>query len=254
MKTLKLWTFILTLFICGSSLSLVSCSIENEPVAPNASMNNQSEFTNQIVQRKTGLYPENAANDYDAVGQLYDAISEQYLVSGLISTSTAGTIQQVEGIANLSSEYQSIVPGTYTSPSATRIDYIVSNQQLSTADIIANSGMSAKAKSSLTAFLNTLMDYKSQGKGITEMYPFIVNYESNVIADSVLTATDRKVILSTTSISRYAFSFAGKHRRKPRDRDWDISWGNIVAGTEGSVDNSAKAIIMTAVAGIIANK
>lgn len=255
MKTFTLWTIILTLFICcASSLTLVSCSTENESANSKEGTIGQSSLPSTVVQRKTGLYPENAANDYDAAGQLHNDISESYLANGLVPTTTAAAIQQVQAIANSNIEYQSLVPSNYVSPTATRIDYIMNNQQSSTLDIIANSGMSLRAKLSLTTFLNTVMEYKSQGKDIDYLYPFIIDYETNTISDPALTAMDRKVILTTTSITRYGFYFAQKHRRKPRDRDWDISWGNIVAGTEGSSESSAKAIMMATVAGILSNK
>ena len=243
MKTLTLWTIILTLF--------ASCSTENET---RISDDGQTNITSNTVLRKSGLYPENSNNLYDAAGQLYYAISDTYLLQGNVSVTTTGTISQIESIANLNEEYVTLRPATYLSPTAARIDYILSNQQTTALNIIASSSMTANAKLSLSNFLTTLMIYRDLQKEYDLIYRLIVDYETAIIESNTLTANDKKIILTTTSVSRYGFYFASKHRRKPRDRDWDISWGHIIASTDGSEDNTASAIVKSAVCGIITNK
>ena len=243
MKTLTLWTIILTLF--------TSCSTENET---SISDDGQTNITSNTVLRKSGLYPENSNNLYDAAGQLYYAISDTYLLQENVSVTTTGTISQIESIANLNEEYVTLRPATYLSPTAARIDYILSNQQTTALNIIASSSMTANAKLSLSNFLTTLMIYRDLQKEYDLIYRLIVDYETAIIESNTLTANDKKIILTTTSVSRYGFYFASKHRRKPRDRDWDISWGHIIASTDGSEENTASAIVKSAVCGIITNK
>lgn len=243
MKTLTLWTIILTLF--------ASCSTENETLFADGI---QTNITNNEVLRKTGLDPENSANIYDAAGQLYYDISDTYLLQGNTSVTTSGTISQIESIANLNEEYLTLRPATYLSPTAARIDYILSNQQTTALGIIASSSMTSNAKLSLSNFLTTLMIYRDLQKEYDLIYRLIVDYETAIIESNTLTANDKKIILTTTSVSRYGFYFASKHRRKPRDRDWDISWGHIIASTDGSEENTASAIVKSAVCGIIINK
>lgn len=243
MKTLTLWTIISILFM--------SCSTENET---SISDDSQTNITSNAVLRKTGLYPENSSNIFDAAGQLYYEISDSYLLQENISVTTAGTIFQVESIANMNEEYLALRPAAYSSPTAARIDYILSNQEVTALSIIANSSMSLKGKTSLTAFVNTLMYYRDLQMEYDSIYKFIVDYETVIIADNTLTTNDKKVILTTASVSRYGFYFASKHRRKPRDRDWEISWGHIVAATDGSEESTASAIVKSAVCGIIINK
>jgi hypothetical protein len=254
MKTLNLWTLFLTISICYfSSLTIVSCSSDPDSVNTSSAVEQNTE-ANASVLRVTGTYPENASNAYDIAGQLYYDISESYYTGALLSTSTFGTIQQVESIANNNLEYQALKPASYVSPTASRIDYIVANPDQSKLDIISNSSMSIKAKLSLSDFLDTLMLYRDQKKSYDFIYQFIIGYENGVVADGSYNVNDKMVILTTTSISRYSFYFASKHRRRPRDRDWDISWGNIVGGTEGSAESTAKAIVMSTVAGLITNR
>jgi hypothetical protein len=251
MKSLNLWTAILTLSIFSvTTLTIFSCTSDdrNDPIAQQAIHGG-----NGSMNRITGLYPENSKNIYDAAGQLHNDISEAYLSQQKISTTTAGTITQVEDIANVNAEFLLLKPSTYISPSTLRIDNIINNV-VTPSQIIANSSMTAGAKASLTLFLNTLMEYRDQQKDYDFIYQFIIDYEMGIIDNATLSSNDKRVILITTSISRYGFDFARRHRRKPRDRDWEISWGNIVAGTDGADTSDAKAIVMSAVCGIISNK
>ena len=96
--------------------------------------------------------------------------------------------------------------------------------------------------------------YRDQQAAYEIVYQFIIAYETGIIANGDYDAHDKRIILTTTSITRYAFYFAKTHRRKPRDRDWDISWGNIIGGTEGSSESTAKAITMATVIGVMTNK
>jgi len=251
MKSLNLWTTILTLSIFSvTTLTVVSCtSDESNNLIAQQAVRGGDGITNRI----TGLYPENSKNIYDAAGQLHNDILEAYLSQQKVSTTTAGTISQVEDIANVNAEFLLLKPSTYASPSVLRIDNILNNV-VTPADVIANSSMSMGAKTSLTTFLNSLMAYRDQQKDYDFIYQFIIDYEMAIIDNASLSSNDKRVILITTSISRYGFDFAKRHRRKPRDRDWEISWGNIVAGTDGAGTSDAKAIVMSAVCGIISNK
>jgi hypothetical protein len=128
----------------------------------------------------------------------------------------------------LNEEYLTLRPATYLSPTAARIDYILSNQQVTALNIISNSSTTANAKLSLSGFLTELMNYSDLQKDYDSIYKLIVDYETAIIESNTLTANDKKIILTTTSVSRYGFYFASKHRRKPRDRDWDISWAILL--------------------------
>jgi hypothetical protein len=221
----------------------VSCSPDGD---------NIPDTTKGMTDRITGLYPENSANAFDGAGQLHNDISEAFLAGGYSTASIQGTITTCESLASSNVDYMALKE-PYTSPDPLRLDYIINNEASSMADIIANSPMTSTAKTSLTTFINTVMSYQAQQKEYDLLYQYIITYETAILADSSLTATDRKIILTTSSISRYAFYFASKHKQKPRDRDWDISIGNIVAGTEGAHEGMSKAIIMSAAVGLTHN-
>jgi hypothetical protein len=200
---------------------------------------------------RADVYPENQANPYDIAGQLHNTITEAYLNSMPVTTTTANTIADVEAIANANPSFLSVKPGSYVSPTAARIDYIAANEVTAASQIISNAALSQKAKLSLSDFIDMLMDYREANMPYETIYQYIIAYETSVANDTLLTIGDKRIMLTTSSISRYAFYL---RKKRPRDRDWDISWGNIVAGIEGVGEDMAKAIVMSAVTGIVHNK
>lgn len=194
---------------------------------------------------------ENSANDYDATGKLMYDICHDYLDQNLNLSVTDSIVDVVESLADLNPVFLTLRPSHYISPSSSRIDFIVGTS--TPLGIITGSGLSLNAKQSLTDFLTDLMDLRDLDADYDEVYDFIVDYESTIMSNTAFSTQDRKIMLVGTSISRYGFYFAKKHRRKPRDRDWDISWGHIVAGIDGSEDNLAKAIIMASAVNLISN-
>jgi len=246
MKTITLWTLILFLF--------TACSIDSEKETSKSIYTQDEPVYKTESNGKTDANPANISNSYDYAGKIHNDISESYLSAENSTTSTAATIAKVEELANANLDYVQILPSTYVSPTVLTVDSILTNFQGNALTVISNSALSLSAKLSLNAFLNSLMSLRDQQKGYEEIYSFIVNYETTVNADNWFTTADKKIILTTASISRYAFYFATKHRRKPRDRDWEISWGNIVAGIKGAEESIAKAIVMAAVCGIESNE
>lgn len=247
MKTFNHCTILVSLIVITVlALFLTSCSAE-----PDEDFVTVSE---EPVQKITGAYPENAANIYDAAGQLHNEISESFLTAGLIASTTTGTITQVEALAFPNTEFQALKPSSYISPTAAEVDLLIDSNEGNVLDVIANSTMTTASKLSLRTFMNSLMLQYKQEVDFDSIHKFILDYEDVIIYDNTLPASDSKVILTTTSIARHGFYLAKKRRRKPRDWDWSISWGNLTAGTYGSNESVAKAIIVSATCGLLSNK
>lgn len=86
------------------------------------------------------------------------------------------------------------------------------------------------------------------------IHKYVVDFETVVLTDAGLTGFDRQVILSATSVARYAVHFANTHRkRKPRDRDWEISNSCIIAAALGGSRNTTEAITSSVVAAMLQN-
>lgn len=81
------------------------------------------------------------------------------------------------------------------------------------------------------------------------IYQFIIFYESTVIASDQFTSEDKRIILITSSISRFSLYYG----RKRKDKDWDSSVGNRAGAFSGAVSNSLTAVTNALVAGIMSN-
>jgi len=203
--------------------------------------------------KKLDAYPDNKDNAYDASGKLHNEICEAYLMADYTTDSLAEIIAKVELVSARNSNFISMKPIAYQPPTANQISLILNSADPKATAIIANSEMSTKAKLRLETFMNSPSILAGQYADYEVLYQFIIDYEDTIITDSLLTVTDKRLILTTTSIARHAYYFASKKKKRPRDRDWDINWTGIIAGTEGAGESMAKAITMSVVTAINQN-
>ena len=236
MKNLSLWYVILI-----TTILLSSCN--DDSYNPEIST---AENTNYLMREADD--PSNSANAFDIAGQLHIELTEGYLLTSPKAIPLGNTIAAVELIANLNPTFLSLRPYDYVSPTAIRIEHILTNGNAA----INNLAISAPAKTGLTHFIDTLMVHQESNTDFAVVYSYIINYEASVMLNNSYNEMDKRVLLTTSSIARHAMHFARK-RKKPRDRDWDISWGSIVAGGSGTEESMSKAVVMSAVAGIDLN-
>ncbi|RZK13163.1 MAG: hypothetical protein EOO46_00320 [Flavobacterium sp.] len=236
MKHFYLWMIIPFLF---------SCTMDNEK------SNTQSIAPNH----RTAGFPENISNEYDTAGKLHYDLCEAFDISPSVISSLHEAVSATNGLAVGSQDFQLIVPGNYVSPSEQQLSYIIENPQRPV-DVINQLALSGKGKTSLLNFVNTLDFFKSQGMTYDEIYSFIVSYEDSINQDVSFGEVDRKIIFTTTSIARYAHYFTERRKKKKpvRDKDWDVSIGNLVAGSDGSQESTAKAVSMSVAVGLYNNK
>lgn len=113
--------------------------------------------------------------------------------------------------------------------------------------------MSAAAKSSLTDFVNSFIVLFDNEYNCEVLYQAVVDYETIVLKDSLLTAKDKRIILTTTSIARHSAYLARKKPKKNTDPDWTILVVNIVAAADGAEYGLAESVTEGLVAGIASN-
>jgi len=82
-----------------------------------------------------------------------------------------------------------------------------------------------------------------------DIHDFVVSYELSVINNSEFNDEDKRIILTTSSLSRYSFYY----EKKRKDKDWETSVGNIMAGLSGALENSLTAVNSALVTGIYHN-
>tara|TARA_R110002020_G_scaffold113688_1_gene261521 strand:+ start:9529 stop:10119 length:591 start_codon:yes stop_codon:yes gene_type:complete len=96
--------------------------------------------------------------------------------------------------------------------------------------IITGSDLTLEAQDSLLDFAVALLDMQDEGYG--DLYDFIISYEAMVAAHTTFTERDKQVILTFSSLVRYA-AYPGSTSMtedgdEEEDEDWDLSVGNIM--------------------------
>lgn len=231
-------------------LSLVSCSQdENLP---------EDKTDPDVLARKNyrevpAVYPANRSNMYDITGSLYYRIAERYLNTLTATESIPEIVLNTEALAETDSAFVFLKPINYQNPSSEEIGFLA-DPDISTAEKIDRLPISTHAKAAFLAFSEKLIQSHQNKEQVMTIHRFIIDFETAVLGDNGLGNFDRQVILSATSVARYAVHFANTHRkRKPRDRDWEISHSCIIGPALGASRNTAEAITASVVAAMLEN-
>ncbi len=242
MKKLQLWSIILIVSLVSS------CTHDNSEIGVQHAIDASAKYSN----KGSNYVPENSANEFDIAGVLYCEVTQAFIELDTLPGDVSGTIPDVEQLAQKNLKFFAILPLDYCSPFEHQISFAVGNQQNTMVDIIEKINISRKAKTSLQDFIETVMLFREDEVEYEVMYDYIIDFETDVVQDLDYSFVDRKVILTTTSIARHGLHFR-KKKKKPRDRDWEISWGSIAAGSQGSAESTSKAVIMSVVTGVHLN-
>ena len=244
MKNIHSCILIIAFFTIMTS-GLISCSSDIETT-------NSENLTAFSAKRIISL-PENEVNPYDEAGLLYNELFDTYFMNGNLGGSVSQIATQVQSIADANASFNSIKEFPYHSVSSTRVQYLLEHPTTCINDVISASSMSTVGKSSLANFVNFFIVFLGTESDCDVIYQKVAAYESAVLLNSLLTETDKRIILTTTSITRHSAYRARKKPKKNTDPDWDIFIGNIIASTKGAEYGSAEAATMALVTGIAQN-
>lgn len=182
---------------------MTSCSSEN------------GSFTNLYEEDQAKDAPSNPRNPYDFVGENYlRLLQKQPLLS---PSGRDDTLKQSGTIQSVLSKQDSTV---YS------IDALW--------DLINQSELTLPAKGTLKNYITVLLD--SDPSDYNDLYVYIIDYEAQILEDALLTAEDKQVILSFSSIVRFAAfgdgaittQSEGEDDDEDDEEDWDISVPNIM--------------------------
>jgi hypothetical protein len=217
------------ILLCGVLLSLVTLlsSCDNEELIS----------THQQELKKTMSPSTSSDNPFDAIGILYNVLFDAYVASN-------NRDDTIEGIAvkinELITGYSNLEPTTIAINAGLtdRVEQILNYPEHSLDIIVSEVGLSVRVK----AKLNDLIELVS---GVTTNdYPEIgvdvISYEEDIITDESLTPEEKEVLLTVSSIVKYSLYDNGDRK----DKDWDLSVGNIVATIYGAIHSSEDALLM----------
>lgn len=246
MKKSNLFLTRLSLIFCTSFFMLFSCTNDSE--------SKENEVVSAMsAYRTTSELPANSANIYDVYGSIqYDLLLAYYQTEAQ-PVALLAIANRIDSIANSNSDFQGVKDAGYERPNLTRIEYILSTKITCATGIISGMPISIQAKSSLSNFVSAVLDFSNHEEDYAVIYDYIVSYESEVMKDSLLDSNDQKILLTVSSIARYATYAKKKRPKKNMDPDWDVLVSCILSSAEGANFGAAEAIVYGLVAGVAEN-
>lgn len=237
------------LLLCISFL-FQSCSNE----IPSYESLNDVETLSSLQARTPVDLPNNPANSFDYVGQLHNILLYSYYEQPPLIQNFSSVMKRLDSIALNSVEFNQFSSGAHILPDSMKVNSILTQKIVSATAIISRSGLSVPAKSSLSTFISSVLDFSLHEEDYEVVYSFIVDYELDVMHDSVFNTKDKEILLSISSIARHSSYVKKKRPKKNMDPDWDVLVSNIIGSVEGASENQATAIMYGLVSGILENR
>lgn len=222
---------------------LASCTSENIESTKNIDNSTAKEKSIKTGKMLTGLQPENTANPYDIAGKIHNDILDAYLTGYHTCSTIAEVSQKVDSISALNNDLLSLET---SSPVINgEIQEIIDNAQTALEQAIASSPMTSTAKDCLSGFMASMLLWEANEYSI--IHQSIISFEAAVLSNVQFSQEEKRIILTTSSITRYAIYYT----RERKDKDWETSVGNRVGAVQGAVANSSAAVKRSTVAGIM---
>jgi hypothetical protein len=232
MKILKVWAVVLPLFIAACSSEYTGEASETTKI--------------DATIKKSGIAPHNTANPYDIAGSIHNEILESLENTNFNSGS-------IESVANAIDSVSISSPGITTLPSgnpavSTRLAEMTAivNSTDALSGALTASSLGESARTSLATFINTLL--LGSSNPYENIHSAVVSYEAAILASTLMTNEDKRIILTTTSVIRYSAS-----KKKRKDKDWETSVTSIAAAVSGSDECLVLALKMAATVGLCKN-
>lgn len=206
---------------------------------------------NSNLQRGVEL-PANTTNPYDAAGRLHNEIFEAYYSSTVLPSTLDSIAFLSESLGTNNAEFAALKGQSYIPVSTNSVTAIISNAN-TIEDVIENSSLSSQAQASLSDFTNDLIAMDVTEDDFEVIYNFVIIYEAGIIQNTQLTAGDKKIILTASSIARYSAYMKRKKPKQNTDGDWTVLIANIAGGIEGASSGTAEAIMKAFVCGAAEN-
>jgi hypothetical protein len=229
MKNFKVWLLVLPLFTvaCSNDLNIT------EEVGTTTTYN----------EKKSLVDPDNSLNPYDYTGRIHNDILKTLDELDLNYTSAEQISSIIDSVAAEHPEVPS--PAASLSGLATEISWMAEDDGAFD-DVLLDSSLGSTAKSSLSGFMDSLIAIIDGS--YEEIYSMIVLYEDLVLANTGFTVTEKRIILTTTSVARFSF-----HRKKRKDKDWETSVGSYAGTVYGAQEDAILGLKLAAAVGVYQN-
>ncbi|MDI6047030.1 hypothetical protein [Flavobacterium yafengii] len=220
LSTLICFSFLFTLDSCTTDPSFVSSDTPE-------SVGSKKEILYDNF-KKTNAMPSNTENPYDLDGRMYyELFKNDYASNG--SKDASSSVSSAVATKTALNKMQKKDNNAATLAKSTNV---ISDSSISFSDIIANSSMTASAKLSLIDFIHSFLFLFKQESRYAVLYDFVVQYETSILADHILTATDRQIILTTASFARHSAYETRTESTAIIDPDWRKLVTHLIGDSE----------------------
>jgi len=229
------------------ALTILSCSTDENFI--DAQTNATIKTANNDLERTVGCVAENKNNPFDYTGKTYNSILQAYANENFSSANPQDVLERVESIANNLPEFTALKNNNaYVNANYETLADIISGDY-SIANALSDSGLSPNAQVVLTNFIvNLKSQVESQSTATVHM--FMMDFEDTLWQQTNLSTNDKKIILSTTSIIRYANA---EKTNSDSDKKWSALRTQITATLSSIAQNSAEGVLNAAAIGLLQN-
>jgi len=217
------------------SFFFLSCS-SDDTIEDSQTLNSKKNY----ARTATANVAYNTANSYDIAGDL----QYQILLSVMsnVPQNTLSNIVSATNITALNNTGFTAVAPTFTGITTAQVQWVI-NCNGSVQTVVNSSGASTAGRAQLTQFLG-FMD-GAETNEYSDNYTAITEFEFQISNATNLTATDKILILRTTSIARYLCFYVDD-----RDKDWGGVRNALFGAIKGGATNIDTAITLAVACGI----
>ncbi|MEP6929376.1 MAG: hypothetical protein ABI850_05165 [Flavobacterium sp.] len=190
----------------------LSCTNDEDYSAP--LLVNSALDTSEVSNRA-----KNTSNPFDQTGAEFYAQFTSYIAENGYPSSNSQIKDQMLLLSAKASK-SSLTSKSIITITPEMIALILANPEVKLLEIIDSSSLSNAVKNNLTSFVGDLV-YR-QNDDYDQVYSFIIDYEEDVIDNTILEEDEKDTILKVSSISRYSLYAEAR----VRDRDWETSVTN----------------------------
>lgn len=237
---------LLSIFFSSCTLDESTPPVQNNPLKMDIGIGRSTERIGDVL-------PANSDNPCDTAGKLHDEILMAYFAGENLPTNLWAIADRIKTVAYSLPDYVAITTPLTTDPDLNKVQHILSNPNTCVVDIVSGTGMSPSGKASLHSFITASLILMQDNIDYAVLHDFVCKYETGVLSDIALNEKDKKIILTTSSITRYSVYRQKKRPKKNTDPDWNLMIANIIGGTYGADSDMAEAITTALIAGIAQN-
>lgn len=227
----------------------ISCTTSDSDISTPLSQKDKSFSAERLFEGN----PSNVLNPYDVAGRLHLELYYSYYEGNNLPHDLATISERVVSLANQNNLFTSLSSIPYSYVMEDRVAYVLANGSCCHQEIIATTVESEEASNHLSYIISTVLPYCESAEDYASIYSFVTTFEESILLSKNLTSSDKQIILTTTSIIRYATYERKRKPKKNTDPEWDLMIGNIVGSIEGGSYSIEDAVVMSLVCGIVEN-